>query len=129
MGTLFGVFEASWGAFWASWEPLGSLLEPLGAILSRLGAKLGWFWATLAALQFFIFFEAICGAKRVPRGGHFGSQNGTNIDPKSRRKFKSAKITSWSRLGSILARFPIRLGVKNVDFSLVFKGFRENQCF
>ena len=41
----------------------------------------------------------------------------------------SEKVTSWSRFGEILGRFPMRLGVKNVDFSMVFKGFRENPCF
>ena len=45
---------------------LGSLLEALEAIWSRLGVKSGWFWGTLAAPQFFIFFLS-----------DFGSQKGT----------------------------------------------------
>ena len=65
----------------------------------------------------------------VPKGRHFGSQNGAKINQKKRSKFKSEKVTSWSRLGAILGRFPRRLGVKNVEFSLVFKGFRENLRF
>ena len=65
----------------------------------------------------------------MPKGRHFGSQNGAKIDQKKRCKFKSEKVTSWSRLGAILGRFPRRLGVKNIDFSLVFKGFRENPRF
>ena len=65
----------------------------------------------------------------MPKGRHFGSQNGAKIDPKSRCKFKSEIITSWSRLGAILARFPLRLGVKNDDFSLVFKGFVKINVF
>ena len=65
----------------------------------------------------------------MPKGRHFGSQNGAKIDQKKRCKFTSERITSWSRLGVILDRFPMRLGVKNVDFSLVFKGFRENPSF
>ena len=124
-----GVFEASWGAFWASQGSLGSLLEPLGAILGRLGAKLGGLGATFGALTFLMIFWSDFGAKRVPKGRHFGSPNGAKIDQKTRCKFKSEKVTSWSRLGAILARFPKRLGVKNVDFSLVFKCFRENQRF
>ena len=128
--SLFGVFEASWGAFWASRGSLGSLLEPLGAILGRLGAKLCGLGATFGALDLFIFFfGAILGAKRVPKGRHFGSQNGAKIDQKKRCKFKSEKVTSWSRLGAILDRFARRLGVKNIDFSLVFKGFREHRNF
>ena len=129
MGTLFDVFEASWDAFWASRGSLGSLLEPLGPILGRLGAKLGGLGATFGALQSIIIFGAILGAKRVPKGRHFGSQNGTKINQKTRCKFKSEKVASWSRLGAILGRFPRRLGVKNIDFSLVFKGFRENPHF
>ena len=34
--------------------------------------------------------------------------------------FKSEKVTSWSRLGAILRRFPRHLGVKNSDFSCFF---------
>ena len=79
--------------------------------------------------DFRLFFGAISGAKRVPKGKHFGSQHGAKIDQKKRCKSKSEKVTSWSRLGAIWARFPRRLGVKNVDFSLVFKGFREHQRF
>ena len=65
----------------------------------------------------------------MPKGRHLGSPNGAKIDQKKRCKFKSEKVTSWRRLGAILGRFPTRLGVKNIDFSLVFKGFRENQRF
>ena len=98
-------------------------MEPLGAILGRLGEKLCGLGATFGALVLFLFFGAILGAKRVPKGRHFGSQNGAKIDLKQRCKFKSEKVTSWSRLGAIWGRFPRRLGVKNVDFSLVFKRF------
>ena len=65
----------------------------------------------------------------MPKGRHLGSQNGAKIDQKKKCKFKSEKVTSWSRLGAILGRFPRRLGVKNIDFSMVFKRFRENPCF
>ena len=121
------------GLLGVSCEPLGSLLgaswillEPLGAILSSLGAKLDGLGATFGALR---FFGGILGAKRVPKGRHFGSQNRVKIDQKKRCKFKSEKVTSWSRLGAILGRFPRRPGVKNLDFSLVFKAFRENSHF
>ena len=65
----------------------------------------------------------------MPKGRHFGSQNGAKIDKKKRCKFKSEKVTSWSRLGAILGRCPTRLGVKNDDFSFVFNGFREHPRF
>ena len=100
--------------------------------MGRLGAKLCGPGTTFGALDIIIiiyFFEAILRAKRVPKGRHFGSQSGAKIDQQKRCKFKSEKVTSWSRLGAILSRYPRRLGVKNVDFSLVFKGFRENPRF
>ena len=65
----------------------------------------------------------------MPKGRHFGSQNGAKIDQKKRCKFKSEKVTSWSRLGAILGRFPRRLGVNTFDVSFVFKRFRENPRF
>ena len=111
-GTLLGV----------SWSLLGRSLAVLGRNWGGFGPLSGHF-------DFYQFFGWIFGAKRVPNGRHFGRQNGAKIDPKSRCKFKSEIITSWSRLGSKLARFPLRLGVKNIDFSLVFKAFRENQRF
>ena len=69
------------------------------------------------------------GAQRVPKGRHFGSQNGAKIDQKKRCKFKSEKVTSWSRLGAILGRFPRRLGVKNIDFSMFLKVFVKINVF
>ena len=36
---------------------------------------------------------------------------------------------SWSRLGAILGHFRSPLGVKNIDFSLVFIRFREKSRF
>ena len=101
--SLFGVFEVSWDGFWASRGSLGSLLEALGAILGRLGAKLGGLGATFGALRFLMLFGSILEAKRVPKGWHFGSPNGAEIDQKTKCKFKSGKVTSWSRLGAILA--------------------------
>ena len=119
LGVLFGL--------------LGALLEASWSLLGRSWAVLGRNWVVLGRLlghfDFWWFFGAILGAKRVPKGRHFGSPNGAKIDQKTRCKFKSEKVTSWSRLGAILGRFPRRLGVKNVDFSLVFKGFRENPRF
>ena len=43
---------------------LGSFLEPLEAILGRLEAKLGWFWVTFGALQFFNIFWSDLGGKK-----------------------------------------------------------------
>ena len=121
-------------------KPLRVLFGLLGALLGASWSLLGRSWAVLGRnwngfgrlLEHFIFqlfFGVILGAKRVPKGRHFGRQNGAKIDPKSRCKFKSEKITSWNRLGSIFARFPSRLEVKHVDFSMVFKGFREHHMF
>ena len=121
-------------------KPLRVLFGLLGALLGlswslsrRSCAVLGRAWVVLGRLlghfDLLLFFGAILGAKRVPKGRHFGSQNGAKIDQKKRCEFKSEKVTSWSRLGAIWGRFPRRLGVKNVDFSFVFKGFREKQRF
>ena len=133
-------FGAILGRLGAKLKPLRMLSRFLGALLGASWSLLGRSWAVLGRnwvvlgrllghFDFLLFFGTILGAKRVPKGRHFGSQNGAKIDQKKRCKFKSEKVTSWSRLGAILGRFPRRLGVKNVDFSLVFKGFRENQRF
>ena len=36
---------------------------------------------------------------------------------------------SWTRLGSVLGRFWVDLGVKNIENPLVLEGFRENHVF
>ena len=114
-GLLGALLEASWSLLGRSWAVLGRNLVVLGRLLGHL--------------DFCYFFGAVLGAKRVPKGRHFGSPNGAKIGQKTRCKFKNEKVASWSRLGAILGRFPRPLGVKIIDFSLVFKGFRENQCF
>ena len=55
----------------------------------------------------------------VPKGRHFGRQNGAKIIPKMRFKFKNEKVASWKRFWMILGRFGSCLGLKNVVFSLV----------
>ena len=146
--VLRSLLGASWsllGRAWAVLElsrrpPLRVLFELpetlLGASWSLLGrswAVLGRNWVVFGRLlghfDFCSFFGTILGAKRVPKGRHFGDQNGSKIDQKKRCKFKSEKVTSWSRLGAILGRFPRCLGVKNVDLALAFNGFREHQRF
>ena len=72
-------------------KPLRVLFELLGSLLGASWSLLGRSWAVLGRncvvlgrlLGHFIlllFFGAILGAKRVPKGSHFGSQNGTKID-------------------------------------------------
>ena len=68
-------------------------------------------------------------AKRVPKGRHFGSQNGIKIDPKMRSKFKIEKIASWDRLGSTLGRVGGCPGGIFIDFLSENVTFRENQRF
>ena len=69
-----------------------------------------------------------------------GSPRPPQMPPKSRQKVIKNRCEkrseqrieirpSWGRLGTILGRFGSPLGLKNVDFSLVFKGFRENSLF
>ena len=123
------LFELLGSLLGASWEPLAASWCLLGRSWAVLGRNCVVLGRLLGHLIFFLFFGAILGAKRVPKGRHFGSQNGAKIDQKKRCKFKSEKVTSWSRLGAILGRFPRCLGVKHVDFSLVFKRFREHPRF
>ena len=112
---------------------LGTLLGASWSLLGRSWAVLGRNWVVLGRLlehfDFYYFLKRFWEQKGCPTGGIFGSPNGAKIDQKKRCKFKSEKVTSWSRLGAILDQFPSRLGVKNVDFSLVFKHFREHPHF
>ena len=109
-----------------SWEPLGASWGDLGSSWGEIGWSRGDFWGTSI---FDNFWERFWGQKGCPKGGILGAQTEQNSIKKTRCKFKGEKVASWSRLGAILGRFPRRLGVKNVDFSLVFKGFREHQRF
>jgi hypothetical protein len=99
-----GVREASWGVLGHSGRLRGASWEGLGRSWGDLGA-------TLEAVRFRIVFLSILSAKRVPKGRHFGSQNGAKIDPKiiqNRSRFSRAKKypsrSSWDRLGAVLGR-------------------------
>ena len=81
---------------------LGRSWGSLGAVLGALGAVLG---GLFERSDFRSIFRSILVPKRVAQGRHFGRQNGAKIDPKSRSKFKSEKVASWSRLWAILGRF------------------------
>ena len=98
-------------------------LGPSWPILGPSWGDLGLSWGHLE------FFGLILVAKRVPKGRHFGSQNGIKIDPKMRSKFKSEKIASWDRLGSTLGRFGGCPGGIFIDFLLENVTLRENQRF
>ena len=69
------------------------------------------------------------GGQKGTQRKHFGSQNGTKIDPKTRSKFNSEKVASWDRLGSILGRLGGCPGGIFIDFLLVFVLFRGNRRF
>ena len=79
-------------------------MKPLGAILGRLGAKLGGLGATFGAFGMLIIFGTILGAKRVPTGRHFGSQNGAKTDQKITYASENPtvqKVTSGKKNGKI----------------------------
>ena len=78
--------------------------------------------------------------KSTPKMTDLGSQKGaqrepksnpkpTKIEDKNRCKKNTSSRSSWSCLGAILGHFGSPLGVMFIDFSLVFKAFRENSRF
>ena len=126
LGSLFATLGRSWGSLGCSWAALGRLLAALGPLLAALGAILGR--------------HVKIDEKSMPNMSDFGSPNPPQMAPKSSQKTtknrcekRSEKRTevrsSWGRLGTILGRFGSPLGLKIVDFSLVFKAFREKSLF
>ena len=85
-------------------------MEPLGPSWDEIGVVLG---LLLGHLYVLLFFGAALGARRVPKGKHFGSQT-ENIDTKLSCKLKSEK----KYLGGVLDRF-------GLDFQAVLK---SNMC-
>ena len=109
-----------------SWEALGSLLGALGLLLAALGAILER--------------HAKIIKKSMPKMTDFGSPKPPQPAPKSNQKTiknqckkRSAKRNeirpSWDCLGAILGHLWSPLGVIFIDFSLVFKAFREHSLF
>ena len=126
LGGLGGLLGSSWMVLGWSWGVLGCSWGGPGAVLGGLVAI---FKRHLEQSNFWLFFWWILVAKRVSKGRHFGSENGIKIDPKTRSKFKSQKVASWDRLGSILGRFGRCPGGIFIDFLLVFVLFRGNRRF
>ena len=130
---------------------LGPLLAALGALLAALGLLLGRSWALLggswealgrllAALGAILEKHQKINQKTMPKMTDFGSQKGaqrepksnpkpTKIEDKNRCEKRTEPKPSWNRFGAILGRFGSPLGVIFIDFSLVFKAFRENSRF
>ena len=107
-GLLGALLGASWGDLGASW------------------GEIGWSWGDFWVISILDdFLERFWEQKGCPKERFLGGKT----EQKSIKKRGANLRASWSRLGSKLARFPLRLGVKHVDFSLVFKGFREHPRF
>ena len=155
---LFGHSWAAVGPFWAALGPLlaalGPLLAALGALLGRSWPHLGRSWAALgrswgalgrswealgpswAALGTTCKNHPKIDAKNDRLGLPKASQMAPTSDQKTiknrckkRSENRTEKRPSWNRLGAILGRFGSPLGVIFIDFSLVFKAFREKSIF
>ena len=113
----------------ASWEGLGGFLGDLEASWGRLGRSWGLLeWSVggmLPQLIFFMIFGSILDRSWGPKG----SPNRFKIEGKNKHEKCSLLEPSWTRLGPVLGRFGVDLGVKNHKISLVFKRFRENIVF
>ena len=108
--------------------------------VNALGRLLGALALLLAALGAILDRHAKIIKKSMPKMTDFGSQKGAQREPKStpkptkfedknRCEKNTSSRSSWSRLGAILGHFGSPLGVIFIDFSLVFKNFRENSRF
>ena len=127
LGSIFARFGGSWGVFGGSWGGLGRLLEPLGGVLGGLGAVLDRSWAVLVVMGRFRLNRAgrapdlaqFLEAKRGPRW----SQNATQEGPKSKTKTKMKKESFEDRLGAVLGRSWLVLGVVLGSFLVVLYWF------
>ena len=121
-----GVSAPFWDHFWSllgcflgflglSWEPLGASWGDLGPSWSEIG----WSWGDFLVTSIFDYFlERFWEQKACPRGGILGAQT----EQKSIKKRGANLRAKKSPLGVVLVRFW-------VDFSLVFKAFREHSLF
>ena len=89
----------------------------------------GMFFKVLFFFDFCLFFGAILGATRVPKGMHFGSQNRAKIDQKRGANLRAKK----SPLGVVLVRFCVDvqgvLGSKMLIFHCFLNGFVNIHVF
>jgi hypothetical protein len=129
LGRLGAKFELLGSLLGASWEPLGASWSLLGRSWAVLGQNCVVLGRLLGHFIFLMIFWSDFGSKKGAQREAFWEPKRSKNRYKKECKIKSEKVTSWSRLGAILGRFPRRLEVKNVDFSLVFKAFREHPCF
>ena len=63
---------------------------------------------------------SILGAKRVPKGRHFGRPSGAKIAPKSRCNFRCEKVASEKRFWAMSGRFLVVSVGRFCCFSLGF---------
>ena len=122
LGGSWGLPGGSWGLLGRSWGLLGhswGLLEwSVGAMLPQL-----------IFLWFLVRFWTDLGVQKAPQIDAKWVPKRSKIGGKNYHEKRSLLEPSWIRLGPVLGRFGIDLGVKNHEISLVFKGFRENSHF
>ena len=140
LGRSWASLGRSWAPLGRSWAALGRSRAPLGPLLGALGELLGGSWQLLTALGAISERHAKIIQKSMPKMTDFGSQKAaqrepksnpkpTKIEDKNRCEKNTSSRSSWSRLGAILGHFVTALGVIFIDFSLVFKAFREFSRF
>ena len=131
-GVVLGGLGEVLGGLGGLLGHLGGVLGPLGGLLGPLGGLLGASWAPLATvdgpkptyLQIGPTLESILGPFGGPKREPKRSPRRSQIDQKIVLKNDRVLEWSWDRLGAILARSWAPLGVKKVDFPVVFVLFR-----
>ena len=142
----WGIPEVTWRSLGRSWVPLGASWEGLvafpGGILRPLGLGASWgalgaswsglvgvCWPRLVFVRFWARFGTDLEAQKAPQRGSKWSPKRTKIEHEIQHQKQRPSRPSWTRLGPVLGRFGVDLGVKNHQLSLVLQCVREHRVF
>ena len=129
LGRSWAALGRSWPLLGRSWVLLASLGSALGPLLAALGAILERHAKIIKNHE---KIDAQNDGFWLPKAPPNDTKIAPKSDKKSMQKTKRKKNEirpSWGRLGVILDRFGSPLGLIFIDFSLVFKAFREDSLF
>ena len=90
---------------------------------------MGLCWHNSIFDRFWNRFGSDFGDQKASQKDPKWSQKRTKIEHKIQHKIRRLSRASWIRLGPVLGRLGVDLGVKNNENPLVFIGFRENHVF
>ena len=96
---------------------------PGGGLGASWNSLMELYWHNLILIDFRIDLGAVWRPKKLPQRIQTGPPEGSKIEHKIQHRMRRLSRPSWIRLGAVLGRFGVDLGVKNNESHRFYPGF------